>query len=43
MEAQWYYTFQHYSTSTLLSLYVIQYYINITSLERTKVRFIRDV
>jgi len=42
-EVQWCYTFQHYSLSTLLSRYVIQYYMNIISLERTKVQFTRDV
>jgi len=37
MKAYWYYTFQHYSPSTLLSQYVIQYYMNTTSLERKKI------
>jgi len=39
MEARWYYTFQPYCISILLSQIVIQYYMNITLLERTKGRF----
>ena len=42
-EAQWLYTFQHYSPSTLLSQHVIQYYKNIISLEHAKVRITRDL
>ena len=42
-EAQWQYTFQHYSPSTLLSQCLIQYDWNITSLECTKVWITGDL
>ena len=42
-KAQWLYIFQHYSLSTVLSQRVIQYYMNITSLDHTKIFITGDL
>ena len=42
-EVQWYYKFQHYSPSRVLSQHVIQYYKNITSMDHTKIRITEDL